>query len=78
MRRLAQGVVSLFFQGVSLIRRHVQRLIEENLLAFPPGNIMLLPILVAIGTIPFKSPQVLIELHRQQTGMYMLNIYTNS
>ena len=76
MGRLTQSVVSLLFQGVSLITRRVQGLIEENLLAFPPRDSVFLPILVTISAIPVKSREVLKQSHCRLPEMYMLNIYT--
>jgi hypothetical protein len=61
---------------MSGVGKEVERLVEEELLAFPPGHVMPVPVLIAIACNPIKPLEVRQDLHdRSAPQMYIPNIY---
>jgi hypothetical protein len=62
--RDAEGIEAGFSLGVLGVREHIQGLVEEYLLALPPCDSMLRPVLLAIGIIPVEAVEFPEKLHR--------------
>jgi len=63
MIRFPKSIVALLVQRMPSIGKNIQRLVEEHLFTFPPGNLVLNPTLFTISTIPIETLKFRKDLH---------------